>query len=568
MNILISKGETAPMKMKMKMKMKTRKHNLKKVLLLLPLFLAFIGLHCQEANAAGSITLTGSIDCIAPHGENPNLVCGGEATTTGVTTSSRVTLELSWQVDNPTALVFYQDPVGSQTDNYMTLTIGDGDIEITNADIPDLYDGLVEASFVDGVLVSFTINDGWIGAYLEDSNDQAYPNDWIIDLAGDSTAGDANIQFEFQEQLDVVGDWFQGHINFPGSNETKQYNGDFNGDGNTDILWHNTSNGTVHLWEMDASSIIDSNEVTIIPLEYQIVGVDDFNGDGNADILLRNTTNGAVHLLEMDGFQILPGGSNQIAIAPLSYQVVGLDDFNGDGNADILWRNISGVVHILEMDGNSILPGGSTELGLVPLAYQIAGLADFNGDGNTDILWRTTSGIVHLLEMDGGNVLPGGSNELGLVDLAYQIVGLDDFNGDGNADILWRQSNGTVYLMEMDGNSVLPGGINQIEIVPLEYQVVGLADFNFDGNADILWRNTSNGAIHLLEMDGSQILPGSAEIGIYSLELEIVGLDDFNGDLNADILLQDTSNGAVHLLEMDGSQVLPGGDNEIGIFYS
>src|SRR5260370_19049112 len=72
-------------------------------------------------------------------------------------------------------------------------------------------------------------------------------------------------------------------------------------------------------------------------------------------------------------------------------QIAGIGDFNGDGKADILWRNTStGEIRVWLLNGTSLIGNG----GLATLSkpnFQIAGVGAFNGDGKADILWRNTS---------------------------------------------------------------------------------------------------------------------------------------------------------------------------------
>src|SRR6059058_3870156 len=63
----------------------------------------------------------------------------------------------------------------------------------------------------------------------------------------------------------------------------------------------------------------------------------DFNGDGKADILWRNTATGDVALFLMNGLTLV--NSALISNINPDWSVVGVGDFNGDGKADILWRN-------------------------------------------------------------------------------------------------------------------------------------------------------------------------------------------------------------------------------------
>jgi len=77
------------------------------------------------------------------------------------------------------------------------------------------------------------------------------------------------------------------------------------------------------------------------------------DGDGNADIVWRNTNNGAVAIWLMTGLAIkqvgVPGN------VPVSWTIEGVGDTNGDGKADLIWRDSnSGAVAIWLMNGLTI----------------------------------------------------------------------------------------------------------------------------------------------------------------------------------------------------------------------
>jgi hypothetical protein len=60
----------------------------------------------------------------------------------------------------------------------------------------------------------------------------------------------------------------------------------------------------------------------------------------------------------MDCSSILPGSAPIATVSDLNWQVVAVRDFNGDGKADILWRNMStGENAIWLMEGTSMLTG-------------------------------------------------------------------------------------------------------------------------------------------------------------------------------------------------------------------
>jgi hypothetical protein len=102
----------------------------------------------------------------------------------------------------------------------------------------------------------------------------------------------------------------------------------------------------------------------------------DFNGDGKSDILWRNPSTGQVAIWEMDGTTLLAGSGFINATPDATWQIAGTGDFNGDGKADILWRNASSYqMAVWEMDGTTLL-AGSGLLSVAPDAtWQIAGIA-------------------------------------------------------------------------------------------------------------------------------------------------------------------------------------------------
>src|SRR5262249_12381124 len=91
------------------------------------------------------------------------------------------------------------------------------------------------------------------------------------------------------------------------------------------------------------------------------------------------------------------------------WAIVGQRDFNGDGFADILWRNgTSGQTMIWLMNGASLIGTGSP--GTVTTGWAVAGTGDFNGDGFGDVLWyNATTGQAVIWLLSGTSVIGGGS---------------------------------------------------------------------------------------------------------------------------------------------------------------
>ncbi len=278
----------------------------------------------------------------------------------------------------------------------------------------------------------------------------------------------------------------------------------------------------------------------------------DFNGDGRADILWRNDS-GYVAMWQMNGLAIGQGGG--VASLPGNWTIAdSAGDYNGDGRSDILWRNDSGYVAMWQMNGLSILAGGGVSS--LPADWHIvSGAGDYNGDGRSDILWRNDSGYVAVWLMDGFNIIGGG----GIASLPndwHIESGAGDYNGDGKSDILWRNDSGYVAMWQMnDVNIIGSGGVGTLAA---DWHVVsGAGDYNGDGRSDILWRNDS-GYVAAWLMNGLAIATGS---GIASLPNDwhiADGAGDYNGDGRSDILWRNDS-GYVALWQMNGVNIVGSG---------
>lgn len=286
------------------------------------------------------------------------------------------------------------------------------------------------------------------------------------------------------------------------------------------------------IWSMNGLSSSGGDTSQKLGPDWHIVLTGDFNGDKNADILWRND-NSHTGIWFMNGTQVSGGDTSQ-QLGP-DWHVVGTGDFNGDGKTDILWRNNNSHVGIWSMNGTQVVSAGDTSQQLGP-DWHVVGAGDFNGDGKSDILWRNNSGHIGIWTMNGTQVASASdtSQQLGL---DWHIVGTGDFNGDGKTDILWRNDNGHVGVWTMNGTQVVSASDTSQQLGP-DWHIIGTGDFNGDAKADVLWRN-DNGNIGIWFMNGTHVDSGGNTTQQVGPDWRVVATGDFNGDGKTDLVFRD-----------------------------
>ena len=296
-----------------------------------------------------------------------------------------------------------------------------------------------------------------------------------------------------------------------------------------------SSNPVGHLiLSADALSGVD------LTLGAHVAGLNDFNGDGHSDLLFRNAANGAVTVWSLTGngtFALHTVQNTFAGSVDAAWSVQGSLDFNGDNASDLVWRNgTTGQFSVWDANGAGFSQNAFT--GSVSTDYTLAGFGDFNGDGKDDLIWRGTGGLFTEWQSTGSgftqNVYVSTS-----VDSSWHIQALGDFNGDGKADILWRQSGGAISEWTSTGSG-FTANTYVATTVDTSWHVAATADFNGDGRDDILFRNNS-GAFTVWSSTGAGFTANTYVNTTVDNSWSLVGAFDFNDDGKADLLWRNST---------------------------
>ena len=217
---------------------------------------------------------------------------------------------------------------------------------------------------------------------------------------------------------------------------------DVNHDGKLDIIVANTIDGTLDVLLGDGKGHFSAAAGSPFSCgkSPNDIAIGDFNGDGDLDLVIANTETPYLTIMLGDG----KGGFTPSSHSPFDTHSnphvhgIAVADFNGDGKLDVVtdsWGRDQILMFLGDGGGNLRLPGQAFKTGKRP--YQRLRSADFNKDGRPDVVTTDLDqNAVTILLGDGKGGLrdaPGSPFPAGRAPWA---VAIDDMNGDGNLDLV------------------------------------------------------------------------------------------------------------------------------------
>jgi autotransporter passenger strand-loop-strand repeat protein len=248
----------------------------------------------------------------------------------------------------------------------------------------------------------------------------------------------------------------------------------------------------------------------------------DLNGDGRADVVMTidqsaHPADGATGAWLIQENQTPVWGD--LSQRNSGWEIFGMGWTSADKPTnDVYVRNSDNVIGAWTTDDDGNVNGWLT-IGSFDPDAQIVGLGDFNGNGQTDLLLRAANGAVgcYFTNGQGWNYFQSLGDE-------WKLSAIGDLNGDGRDDVVLAHDAGFAgcWLTQADGTPMWAG----LDMLANGFEIVGAGDFDGDGTDDVLLKNGSYYGAWLVQNGNAVGWLGIGDLGDAAVEQ----IADFDGD--------------------------------------
>lgn len=267
---------------------------------------------------------------------------------------------------------------------------------------------------------------------------------------------------------------------------TRTLSGDINSDGYTDLIIASEFNNSIGLYLGSSDETFTLSELFTTkgnPMDLQL---EDFNLDGNADIIYC-TQNG---IGNGDEIGVLFSDVSGMIIGTASYPILNgrslaVEDYNEDGYPDLLTNN---SIYLSNGNGNY-----SMNSIIMPYTFDFKS-GDFDNDGHQDFYATTTTEESIFYYGDG---LGGFTANTFYLETGGLNIRIHDFDKDGLLDIsTTNQNNNSISILKNKGNRTW----EELRITHESFNFVtslAAADFNRDGIDDLSIVNSYSSSVSI-----------------------------------------------------------------------
>ena len=342
---------------------------------------------------------------------------------------------------------------------------------------------------------------------------------------------------------------FQPAVTYNVPNASELIVGDFDGDGNVDVIVGGATEVGILYGKPDGTltpyATIYTWGAYIAPC-----AAADMNGDGKLDFVCVAKTGKVLVFNNAGGRSFAPPIAITVTNNPLQAAV---GDFNGDGRVDIATvtdnpGSTASDIRILTNNGG----GSFTQTASYRNIWIVSSLtaADLNGDGKLDLIVPTTtdevgtSGVGIMWGDGTGKFTSGPYFNSATANVTYAVVA--DFNGDGKPDILVDDyfDNNISVVYGNGGGSFMQASTYFANGYPLG---ISAADFDGDGAPDLVAANAGSSNVTVIR-NANGLFPNPKTFGTGGSNTRYLQTADFNKDGKPDIVASSETSKTISIL--------------------
>ena len=344
---------------------------------------------------------------------------------------------------------------------------------------------------VSGGLISFS-RDGGVGTVSVTTQPgcawSATENEtWMSVLANAQATGSGTVMFRIDPSAVMRGAdlMIAGQTVRISQTNLPPVHGDIDGNARADLLWQHTD-GRLAAWLMGGTgaNLIEGRSIGpgfLADTQWRIAASGDFDRDGNRDLIFQHQSDGRLAMWRMSGTVLLAGMALSPAqVSDTQWKIRAAADIDRDGWMDLIWQHEgNGSIAVWLMTGTQLRDGHLFSPGFVAdLNWRIVGAGDMDFDGHADLLWQhQTNGMLAIWFMNGSTLRSGRPMDPAQVtDTNWKIRAVTDADGNGTFDLVWQnQVTGLLSLWYMGGATRAGGGVrlNPDTVSDTNWQIVG-----------------------------------------------------------------------------------------------